>query len=294
MDNMEYPRLSGGTFMTLVIEALKERTKAREHYKGESDNLNDPDVLAGLIMVINPDYQYPGKKVLKSKANDFKACKLSTGKYLPFGKIKKKIELQVFDERVRADYVSARNDMSVFIENFIETGTKLKKDIRLVKALMELIDKDLSILPDKEFYSGKNGETIRKEDLVGLTEVCLPSFLLGIWHFIVTERPDNAVGKATYDIWCPENGGGSREYGGTMGDTITREIKVEVLKPIFKTEDDVEVVNISKETPGDDPHKEDPKKESLQQEINNPFTFIQNGNNNTQIGYIANQTIIRK
>lgn len=30
------------------------------------------------------------------------------------------------------------------------------------------------------------------------------------------------------------------------------------------------------------------------QQINNPFTFIQNGDNNTQIGYIANQTIVKK
>ena len=49
MTNIEYPRLCGGTFMTLVIQALLQRKKAREHYKGESDKLNDPDVLVGLI-----------------------------------------------------------------------------------------------------------------------------------------------------------------------------------------------------------------------------------------------------
>ena len=78
MTNIEYPRLCGGTFMTLVIQALLQRKKAREHYKGESDKLNDPDVLVGLITVINPDYEDPGKAVLKTKANDYKSCKLST------------------------------------------------------------------------------------------------------------------------------------------------------------------------------------------------------------------------
>lgn len=68
MKNKEYPRLCGGTFMTLVIQALLQRKKAREHYKGESDKLNDPDVLVGLITVINPDYTNPGKAVLKTKA----------------------------------------------------------------------------------------------------------------------------------------------------------------------------------------------------------------------------------
>ena len=79
MTNIEYPRLCGGTFMTLVIQALRQRKKAREHYKGESDKLNDPDVLVGLITVINPDYKDPGKAVLKTKANDYKSCKLSKG-----------------------------------------------------------------------------------------------------------------------------------------------------------------------------------------------------------------------
>ncbi len=35
--------------------------KAREHYSGDSDGLSDPEVLVGLIKVINPDYTDPGK-----------------------------------------------------------------------------------------------------------------------------------------------------------------------------------------------------------------------------------------
>ena len=85
MTNCEYPRLCGGTFFILVLQALKQRMKAREHYKGESDGLKDPNVLIGLIKVINPDYQEPVKDALKGKTNDFKSCKLSTGEYLPFG-----------------------------------------------------------------------------------------------------------------------------------------------------------------------------------------------------------------
>ena len=103
MTNIEYPRLCGGTFMTLVIQALLQRKKAREHYKGESDKLNDPDVLVGLITVINPDYEDPGKAVLKTKANDYKSCKLSKGQYLPFGD---KLAIEVFDQRVQTDYLA--------------------------------------------------------------------------------------------------------------------------------------------------------------------------------------------
>ena len=61
------PRLCGGTFFTLVLQGLKQRTKAREHYRGERDGLSDPEVLVGLIRVINPDYNAPELNIIKSK-----------------------------------------------------------------------------------------------------------------------------------------------------------------------------------------------------------------------------------
>lgn len=297
MTNIEYPRLCGGTFMTLVIQALRQRKKAREHYKGESDKLNDPDVLVGLITVINPDYKDPGKAVLKTKANDYKSCKLSKGQYLPFGE---KLTIGVFDKRVQEDYRVARNDMSSFVDRFIETGTMLQKDVRLVKALIDLIDLDDSIDDDVEFPIGENGELVRKDHFGDLDKVCLPSFLLGIWHFIVVNRKNNKVGQDTYDIWCPENGGGTREYEGHMGQSITKEIDVYTLESEadgLPEDDDAEVIDESSEQAGSEYQERNDSTgaaPNLQQQINNPFTFIQNGDNNTQIGYVANQTIIKK
>ena len=297
MTNIEYPRLCGGTFMTLVIQALLQRKKAREHYKGESDKLNDPDVLVGLITVINPDYEDPGKAVLKTKANDYKSCKLSKGQYLPFGD---KLAIEVFDQRVRDNYLAARNDMCIFVDSFIETGTKLQKDVRLVKALIDLIEQDESIDDSVEFMVGENGDAVRKNQLSNLKRVCLPSFLLGIWHFIVINRKNNKVGQLTYDTWCPENGGGTREYEGTMGDGISIEFDVYTLEPEDETEDteqEAEVVEDQPERNNQDKqndHRETSGTGPNLQQINNPFTFIQNGDNNTQIGYIANQTIVKK
>ena len=297
MTNIEYPRLCGGTFMTLVIQALLQRKKAREHYKGESDKLNDPDVLVGLITVINPDYEDPGKAVLKTKANDYKSCKLSTGQYLPFGD---KLAIEVFDQRVRNNYLAARNDMCIFVDSFIETGTKLQKDVRLVKALIDLIEQDESIDDSVEFMVDENGDAVRKDQLRNLKRVCLPSFLLGIWHFIVINRKNNKVGQLTYDTWCPENGGGTREYEGTMGDGISIEFDVYTLEPEDETEDteqEAEVVEDQPERNNQDKqndHRETSGTGPNLQQINNPFTFIQNGDNNTQIGYIANQTIVKK
>lgn len=223
MTNSSYPHLCGGTFFVFVLQALCQRMKAREHYKGESDGLKDSNVLIGLIKVINPDYIVPVGDALKTKTNDFKSCRLSKGEYLPFGKT---AEVEEFDNRVRSDYRSALRAMAVFVEQFLETDTSAKKDVRLVKALMELIQRDISIAADEEFYISEDGRKIKKAALGGLTDICLPAFLLGVWHYVVVNRKDNKAGQDTYNAWCPPAGGGPREYTGDMGRAITRSINV--------------------------------------------------------------------
>ena len=52
-----YPRLCGGTFFVLVLQALQPRMKTKEHYHGDTDHMSDPEVLMGLCKVINPDYK---------------------------------------------------------------------------------------------------------------------------------------------------------------------------------------------------------------------------------------------
>ena len=208
--------------------------------------------------------------------------------------------IEVFDQRVRDNYMAARNDMCIFVDSFIETGTKLQKDVRLVKALIDLVEQDESIDDSVEFLIGENGDAVRKDQLRNLKRICLPSFLLGIWHFIVINRKNNKVGQHTYDTWCPENGGGTREYEGTMGDSISTEFDVYTLEPEDETEDteqEAEVVEDQPERNNQDnqnDHRETSGTGPNLQQINNPFTFIQNGDNNTQIGYIANQTIVKK
>ena len=80
----DYPRLCGGTFFTLVLQALRQRMKAREHYAGDSDGLSDSEVMVGLIKVINLDYVDPGKGKLKTIVNNYKKCETSISAYLQF------------------------------------------------------------------------------------------------------------------------------------------------------------------------------------------------------------------
>lgn len=151
-----------------------------------------------------------------------------------------------------------------------------------------------------KFLIGRDGQPVRKDRLDDMDKVCLPSFFLGVWHFIVVNRKDNKIGQDTYDIWCPENDRGPREYQVVMGESITRKIEVYTLNP-----DEIEkTVEPQVEEDTSQADRVDAEKDHAQEEasgtgpnlqqINNPFTFIQNGDNNTQIGYIANQTIVKK
>ena len=44
----DYPRLCGGTFFTLLLEAANQKLKERKKF-GDSNNFNDPDVFEALV-----------------------------------------------------------------------------------------------------------------------------------------------------------------------------------------------------------------------------------------------------
>jgi hypothetical protein len=178
----DYPRLCGGTFFTLVLQALRQRMRAREHYKGESDGLSDPDVLMGLIKVINPDFKEMDRKALKSKANEYKACKTSGGTYFPFGDTQ---EIRSFDDRVKTDYRTALNEMIGFVITYLDLGEVVGKSLLLVKGLIDLIQQDETIDGSEVFFIGPDGQKIKKTALGGLREICLP-----------TERLDSSCEKS--------------------------------------------------------------------------------------------------
>ncbi len=282
MTNNENQRLCGGTFFTLLLQARKTRKRVREHYIGESDGMSDPDVLIGLIKVIISDYPEPTSSnmgTFKGNTSEYKSCKISGSTYLPFNDT---AALKAFDSRIRSDYHCALKEMSDFIAEFIDAGTSTKKDEHLVKALLELIEKDDSIRDEQVFLACEDGSAVDKSDLLNTLKICLQSFLLGIWHFILLYRRDNKVGKATYDAWCPPRGGAERMYTAMLGESITRPVNVYVCE--FS---EAEIID---DAPSE-PDTEDDASGAAQQAMNKAIVFNQIGNNNIQIGNIETLTI---
>ena len=288
MSTNDYPRLCGGTFFTLVLQALRQRMSAREHYSGDSDGLSDAEVLVGLIKVINPDYADPGKEKLKTIANNYKRCTASTSAYFPFDDDQ---IVFVFDRSVRTDYQTPLNGMIAFVNRFLDTSEGIHKDTNLVRSLIDLILQDQSIEFSDEFYIGSDGGKKKKAALGGLTEVCLPSFLLGVWHYIVVHRKDNGIGKKTYDAWCPSTGGGQRKYTAHMGEGI-----LDGLSTFMIEQTDLIHTDIASD-PTDDTAADttgDNETTVNQQMVNNNPTFFNIkilGGNNSFYHHVENLTI---
>lgn len=281
MSKHGYPRLCGGTFFTITLQALKQRMGAREHYNSESDGMSDPEVLMGLFKVVNPDFQELDKKKLKGATDGFKSCKAKSSVYLPFGDTQ---EIRAFDKRVKTQYAEALHDMEAFVNEFIDVGEKVSKHVTLVRALADLVMQDDEIRPPMDaFYITLDGQITKKAAFGDLDEVYLPAFLLGIWHYAVAVCKDNTVGDDTYNRWCPSAGGAPRIYQGNMGEDVLEGIRVITAKQQPPTcdddvvaEDDAPVI------------REIPQQQPVQQVVTSPFifNFTQNGSNNTQIGHV--------
>ena len=99
-----------------------------------------------------------------------------------------------------------------------------KKDEYLVRALVEVIASDTTIDTDQEFYVCEDGAVLTKAQICSTSELCLQSFLLGIWHYIIVFVQDNKVGAETYNEWCPARGGAPRDYNAAIGENSTRAI----------------------------------------------------------------------
>lgn len=224
--NNAYPVLCGGTYFTLLLEARGQRTSQRSRYDGEQDGLSQPDTLAGLGRVAYPEYTPPtNKQTFRTNANAYKSC-ADNGSNLSFLFPDK---VSAFDNRVRNEYPVALKAMCEFTAQFLEVGTSIKKEQRLAKSLLELIETDASIDDSQEFFVCSGGQGVTKATLRHMSDFSLQSLLLGVWHFVVVNRQDNKSGKTTFDTWCPPRDRAERKYEGKMGEGIAREINVDVL-----------------------------------------------------------------
>lgn len=253
----------------------------REHYKGESDGLSDPSVLLALIRVVYPDYAdltETTKPTFKTATSKYKACQANGGTYIPLDDA---TIVNAFDIAIRSSYSDVLQRMHSFADMLIDRSQGLKKDLSLVRALVDLICCDDSIPLTQHFYINEDGSSVSKAEIGDLKSIAIQPFLLGTLHFVVKERPDNTIGQETYNMWFPPNGNKSRIYNSTIGTTVANPTEViwcEIAEEIdSSTYEEYTAKTI-----------EPPISETKVQTVTNPFVFNQYGSNGIQIGSVEN------
>jgi hypothetical protein len=224
-----HPILSGGTFVTLLIQSIRQRNAFRDGVYQEKDKMSNEDLLVGLIRVTEPKFKKPtgNTRSFSAIVSSYKSCSISKSNHLPFTIEANK---QAFNFALKNDYNNLLSAMHQFTNHFFEQEDDADKNVKLVKALLELIETDITISDNQEFYLDDRVKPLYKYDLKRLTDINLPVFILGIWHFIVLNRPNNKAGKDTYESWHKKAGekGGVREYIGNCGIIVKRNIHVTV------------------------------------------------------------------
>lgn len=220
MTPTKVPYLCGGILFSLILQARKTRTKARDKLKGGSDGLKDTDVMMGLVEVVTGDCFDSAQGTTFGKCTtQFKTCQDYGTTYIPFTDPS---VISSFNSLVNKKDPTVLKRMTEFINRFINNA----KTEWLVKAIFEVLQNDNEISDDTSFMVSSSVITA-KNDIESVSEVELPFLLLSTLDFILKERPDNTKGRKTFEMWHQQKTPQSQwKYIGSVGNTISRSIKV--------------------------------------------------------------------
>ena len=199
MMNKKIPYLCGGTLFFLLVQAKKSRTKAREREKGISDGLQDPAMMEGLIQAITGNSSYAYFESFKKSTSQFRECRTDGGMYIPFHN---SATASGYDYDITNRYTSVLLRMNKFVEDFLDPA----KATWLVRVLLDVIDQDTGISDDDHFYIHSDGTSLSKSDMLSEVRFELQPFLVGVVHYILTNRRDNLAGKDTLENWGTKAG----------------------------------------------------------------------------------------
>ena len=227
---IKVPYLCGGTFLTLLTVRKKKSTETGRELANYS-------VLGGLAKVIGCEtfMTFQDNSAVTGTSNYRKCIKKAPGTLF----IEDEDTIKKFNNRIQDNYSDALADMEWFCNKYISCDND---NPWLIKALLETIKDDGMIENNQMFFSNPDGSAITKEIMIKQTDIYLPSFLLGIWHFIVTERRDNTLGQSTFVYWTEE----------AATQNCEREVKIDIIGNSIKQKINV-VDNIEDEEEEMDP-----------------------------------------
>jgi hypothetical protein len=233
-----------------------------------------------------PTYESPkDKDNFKPIVSAYKSCSGRNGGSLP---LYNRIYIKHFNCKMLNDHDKLLAEMDGLIDKYIDVECK---GIWLAKAVLELVAHDESISSDDVFVIGDLGALMPKKVLINESRFHLAGLLLGVWDYILMHRPDNTVGKETYDCWCkPGQSRNTREpFQSDIGSGITQEIELRAYKytDFFKELEEEESGPESESTEPIDWLGDEGSEDATNTVVNNGLLIQQFGGGNKVFGNIG-------
>lgn len=180
-------RLCGGTFFTLLVEIKKNR------------KITNPKCLQALVDIFHVTTDSFENSTYTSHTSSYKTCETDHTEWLVFDDTD---AIEKFSNKIcnPKEYLNVLKDMEDVISDCLSENAE--KQAWLAHAVFELIESDDTIPDSAAFYIKKDGKSVVKSELLSkIKEIYFPSFLLGVWHYIIENVRDNTVGKDTLKKW---------------------------------------------------------------------------------------------
>ena len=219
--------LSLGIFLKLLSRyTRKDKAIAEKRFLGANNTVISTTIFKYFISALTLNWYTDDNErsdTLKSLNSNLINCKkeLFNFKFLMLEKDEIKA---AFIEDVQSDTPIALAFMAEFVLYCIDEN----KCRQMVDELLRAIRDDKDIADDTTFYIFGNGKSTTKREMVdkqfNFTADC---FLLGVWHFLISERSDsNCIGRDTLVDWY---GTSTETYGKSQ---IGTELRRNVWEPL--------------------------------------------------------------
>lgn len=181
MGNKVALHLSGGIFFNLVLAARKKPLA------------NQKECLKELLCIFDRSAKGLSGNSLVTIASRFRNCDPDLhSDYIRFGD---PVVVEEFNGRIREDYASVVGEVKNYADQYLDLEVNGKW---LVRALMELVEKDSLIQDNAKFMAIPGGLPAYKQEFPEMHVVYIYNLLLSVWHYICCTHGMTENGQETY------------------------------------------------------------------------------------------------
>ena len=200
MSDTNVPYLCCGVVFFFLKHAIKFNASRREAFKGIPYDHSDPKMVLDMLRALSKTHAVVeidenSRNAFKTEVSKFLNCKKSGSERLLFDDAS---FVSGYKDMVRNEYAKAMNQMQEFIDTHLDGN----RCAWLVKAILDLIDRDTSISNSDIFFVSSDSIPKTKNEMLSMESFHLSAFLVGVMDYILMYRPDNLAGQKTFEEWC--------------------------------------------------------------------------------------------